>query len=229
MVSPPPRRSKEFQPLDAEQSRKLLHIARGHPQEALFVLVLATGMRRGELPGLKRQDIDFGKKVLYVRRALTRLPTKLAREKGVLYVEADLKTKSSKRSIALAGFAIEALKQHRTRQEEMKHQAGKLWQDHNYVFCKPDGSHLNPGYDVLVQLKRLLKKASLPDVRFHDLRHSVATFLLSISVHPKIVQDILGHAKINMTLDTYSHVSPTMQREAMEKLDELFEEWNKEK
>jgi integrase len=228
MVSPPRRETKEFQPLDAEQSRKLLNTAKGHPQEALFVLVLATAMRRGELLGLKWQDIDFDRRVLYVRRALTRLPAKLAREKGVLYVEADLKTKSSKRSIALASFAIEALKQHRIRQEEMRAKAGKHWQDHNYVFCKPDGSHLNPGYDVLIQLKQLLKKAGLPDVRFHDLRHSVATFLLSMGVHPKIVQDILGHARINMTLDTYSHVSPTMQREAMDRLDELFEKWAQE-
>lgn len=90
------------------------------------------------------------------------------------------------------------------------------------MFCKPDGSHLNPGHDVLVQLKILLKKAGLPDVRFHDLRHSVATFLLSMGVHPRIAQDILGHAEISMTMDTYSHVSPTMQRDAMNKLDELF-------
>jgi integrase len=79
---------------------------------------------------------------------------------------------------------------------------------------------------VLVQLKILLKKAGLPDVRFHDMRHSVATFLLSMGVHPRVAQDILGHAEISMTLDTYSHVSPTMQREAMEKLNKLFNEWN---
>lgn len=227
MVSPPRRQHKEFRPLDAAQSRKLLESTKGHPQETLFVLALATGMRRGELLGLKWQDIDLDNRVLYVRRALSRLPTKMGKEKGDLYIEADLKTKSSKRSIALASFAIEALQQHRIRQEEMRCQAGKLWQDHDYVFCKPDGSHLNPGHDVLVQLKILLKKAGLPDVRFHDLRHSVATFLLSMGVHPRVAQDILGHAEISMTMDTYSHVSPTMQRDAMNKLDELFEEWNK--
>jgi integrase len=227
MISPPRRQHKEYQPLDAAQSRKLLEAAKGHPQEVMFVLALATGMRRGELLGLKWQDIDFSNRVLYVRRALSRLPTKMGKEEGDLYVEADLKTKSSKRTIALAGFAIDALKQHRSKQGEMREQAGRLWQEHNYVFCKPNGAHLNPGHDVLVQLKILLKKAGLPDVRFHDLRHSVATFLLSMGVHPKIVQDILGHAEISMTLDTYSHVSPTMQREAMDKLDKMFEEWDK--
>lgn len=133
MVSPPRGQHKEFKPLDAAQSRKLLETAKGHPQETLFVLALATGMRRGELLGLKWQDIDFDKRVLYVRRALSRLPTKMGKEKGDLYIEADLKTKSSKRSIALTGFAIETLKQHRTRQEEMRRQAGRLWQDHDYV------------------------------------------------------------------------------------------------
>ncbi|HEX7734115.1 MAG TPA: site-specific integrase, partial [Ktedonobacteraceae bacterium] len=178
------------------------------------------------LLGLKWLDIDFDNQVLYVRRALNRLPTVMAKEKGDLYVEADLKTKGSKRSIALTGFAIEALKQHISRQGEMRRKAGESWQDHGYVFCRPEGAHLDPGYDVLVQLKILLKKAELPDVRFHDLRHSVATFLLSMGVHPKIVQDILGHSEISMTLDTYSHVSPTMQREAMEKLNKMFEKWN---
>ncbi|HEU5378141.1 MAG TPA: site-specific integrase, partial [Ktedonobacteraceae bacterium] len=228
MVSPPRRQHKEYQPLNARQSRKLLDVAKGHPQETLFVLALATGMRRGELLGLKWQDIDFSSQVLYVKRALSRLPTQMGKEKGDLYIEADLKTKSSKRSVALAGFAIDALKQHRTRQNEIRRQAGETWQDHDYVFCKSDGTHLNPGHDVLVQLKILLKKAGLPNVRFHDLRHSVATFLLSMGVHPKVVQDILGHTEISMTLDTYSHVSPTMQREAMEKLNSLFEKWNKE-
>jgi integrase len=227
MISPPRRQHKEYQPLNAAQSRKLLEAAKDHPQETLFILALTTGMRRGELLGLKWQDIDFDNRVLHVKRALSRLPTKMGKEKGDLYIEADLKTKSSKRSIALTGFAISALTQHKSRQDEMKRRAGKLWQDHDYVFSKPDGKHLNPGHDVLVQLKILLKKAGLPEVRFHDLRHSVATFLLSMGVHPKIVQDILGHSEISMTLDTYSHVSPTMQREAMEKLNAMFKDWDK--
>jgi integrase len=115
------------------------------------------------------------------------------------------------------------LKKHREVQRQRKEAAGSFWQDNDYVFCKPMGEHLDPGYDVLVQLKMLLQKARLPDIRFHDLRHSTATLLLAKGVHPKIVQEILGHSEIGMTLNTYSHVLPTMQKEAMEKLDDLFD------
>jgi integrase len=222
VVSPPRKQHEEIHPLTAEQSRRLLDAAKGHPQEALFVLALATGMRRGELLGLKWQDIDFTAGVLHVRRALSGLPTQMGRERGDLYIEAEPKTRSSRRSIALPHFAVEALKQHRIRQGEMRRAAGDAWEDHDYVFCTPLGTHLSPGYNVLVQLKMLLKKADLPDVRFHDLRHSAATLLLSKDVHPKVVQEILGHSEISMTMDIYSHVLPTMQREAMDRLNQEF-------
>jgi integrase len=218
MVSPPRKVHKEMTPLTLEQVRKLIDAARGHPQEALFTLALATGMRRGELLGLKWQDINLEKGVLQVRRALTRMPT------GLGYEETEPKTKKSRRSIVLAPFAIVALMKHQARQLKMKLVAGDAWEEHDYVFCSPIGKHLNPGNDVLVQLKKLLKKAGLPDIRFHDLRHSTATLLLSNGVHPKVVQEILGHSEISMTLDTYSHVLPTMQQEAISKLNEAFKE-----
>jgi integrase len=221
-VSPPRKQHKEISPLTAEQSRKLLDAAKGHPQEALFVLALATGMRRGELLGLKWQDINFDTGVLQVRRALSRLPTQMGKERGDLYAETEPKTRSGRRGIVLPRFAVEALRQHWLRQEEMKRVAGDAWEDHDYVFCTPLGTHLDPGYGVLVQLKMLLKKAGLPDIRFHDLRHSAATLLLSKGVHPKVVQEILGHSEISMTMDIYSHVLPTMQREAMERLNQEF-------
>jgi integrase len=202
--------------LTPEQARRLLDAAKGHPQEALFVLALATGMRRGELLGLKWQDVNLDMGVLQVRRALTRMPT------GLGYQEAEPKTKTSRRSIILPSFAIEALKEHRTRQLEMKQKAGIAWEEHDYVFCTSTGKHLSPGHDVLVQLKKLLEKAGLPDIRFHDLRHSTATLLLSKGVHPKVVQEILGHSAINMTMDIYSHVLPTMHKEAMDGLNDIF-------
>ncbi|MBV9259476.1 MAG: site-specific integrase [Ktedonobacteraceae bacterium] len=85
------------------------------------------------------------------------------------------------------------------------------------------GTHLHPDRDVLSQLKAVLKKAGLPPIRFHDLRHSAATLLLGMGVHPKIVQEILGHSRVSMTLDVYSHVLPTMQQEAMNKLNEALQ------
>ena len=90
------------------------------------------------------------------------------------------------------------------------------------MFCTSIGTHLNPTRDVLDQFKILLKKAGLPAIRFHDLRHSSATMLLGMKVHPKIVQEILGHSQISITMDIYSHVLPTMQEEAMGKMNEAF-------
>lgn len=169
------------------------------------------------------QDINFAQGTLQVRRTLSRLPTQMGKERGDMYIESEPKTKSSKRNIVLTGFALDALRLHRLRQEEMRRVAGDSWQEHDYVFCSPTGTYLSPGHNALVQLKKLLEKADLPDIRFHDLRHSTATMLLMMSVHPKIVQEILGHSEISMTMDIYSHVLPTLQKEAIEKLNKAFE------
>ena len=223
LVSPPRRKRFEIQPLSVEQVQQLLAVTRDHRQEALFLLALATGMRRGELLGLKWQDINFQAEMLQIRRILTRVPTKVKKPQGATYVEAEPKTEKGRRSILLPQFVLEALKLHRFRQSEARLKAGVEWQEHDYVFCTSVGTHLHPTRDVLNQLKVLLAKAGLPAIRFHDLRHSSATMLLSMGVHPKIVQEILGHSQISMTLDTYSHVLPTMQKEAMSKLNELLQ------
>lgn len=220
LVSPPRKAKYEFQPLTVEQVNRLLEVTRGHYMEALFKLALVTGMRRGELMGLKWQDIDFANGTLQVRRILTRVPTQLP---GKGFVEAEPKTQKSRRNIVIAPLALEALKQHRIRQLEAKLKVGPLWQDHDYVFCTSIGTHLNPTRDILDELKKLLQKAGLPDIRFHDLRHSAATLLLNAGVHPKVVQEILGHSNISMTMDVYSHVLPTMQREAMNKLNDTLQ------
>src|SRR6266567_569746 len=167
LVSPPRRKRFEFQPLTVEQVYQLLDAARGHYMEALFKLALATGMRRGELLGLKWQDIDFAKGALQVRRVLSRIPSIMP---GKGYTEAEPKTQRSRRTIIIAPFALKPLKEHRIRQSEEKKRAGEGWQEHDYVFCTPIGTRLNPTRDMLDQLKVFLKKAGLPDIRFHDLR-----------------------------------------------------------
>ncbi|MGZ3630599.1 MAG: tyrosine-type recombinase/integrase [Ktedonobacteraceae bacterium] len=223
LVSPPRRKRFEIQPMSVEQVQQLVAVTRDHRLEALFLLALATGMRRGELLGLKWQDINFQTDMLQIRRILTRVPTKVKLPQAAAYVEAEPKTEKGRRSILLPPFVVEALKQHRARQLEARLKAGAAWQEHDYVFCTSVGTHLHPTRDVLNQLKVLLAKAGLPAIRFHDLLHSSATMLLSMGVHPKIVQELLGHSQISMTLDTYSHVLPTMQKEAMSKLNELLQ------
>jgi integrase len=214
-VSPPRRAHYEIQPLSMEQSQQLLAAAKGHPLEALFVLALTTGMRRGEILALKWQDIDFTHNTLHVRRIFTRRP-------GNRYIEAEPKTEKSRRSIMLASLVVELLKEHRTRQLDAKLQAGDAWQDYGLVFCTSVGTPLNPN-KVIDRFKTLLKKAGLPPIRFHDLRHSAATILLSMGIHPKVVQELLGHNQISMTMDIYSHVMPTMQKDAMSKLNDALQ------
>lgn len=220
LVSPPRKKRFEIQPLNMQQIRQFLAVIRGHRQEALFILALATGMRRGELLALKWQDLDLERGSLQVRRILTRIPTKLP---GRGFEEAEPKTDRGRRSIVLPYFVVDALKQHRLKQLEAKLKVGPAWQDLDYVFCTSIGTHLHPDRDVLVVLKLFLDKAGLPNIRFHDLRHSSATMLLGMKVHPKIVQEILGHSQIAITMDIYSHVLPTMQEEAMNKINDALQ------
>jgi integrase len=215
-VSPPISPRHEIQPLTDEQAHKLLEAAQGHRLEALLVLALTTGMRRGELLGLRWRDIDFEKRSLQVRRTVTYLA-----KYG--FVEGESKTLKSRRKIVLPYFVVNVLKQHRAMQLEARFNAGAVWVDHDLVFCNWHGGFLAPMI-LFKKFTALLKDAGLPYVRFHDLRHSAATILLSMGVHPKVVQEILGHSQISITMDTYSHVLPSMQEGAMDNWDEWFKQ-----
>ena len=212
-ISLPRQTRHEIQPLAKEQAQKLLKTAKGHRLEGLLTLALATGMRKGELLSLKWQDINFDDKSLQVRRTVGKF-------KGG-YKESEPKTTSSRRKIMLPQFVIDALKQHRVRQLEAHLKASTAWVERDLVFCNINGEYF-PFTSLDDLFHDLLEEAGLPYMRFHDLRHSAATILLTMGVHPKLVQELLGHSQIRMTLDTYSHVLPSMQREAMNKLDDWF-------
>src|SRR5439155_26689301 len=106
---------------------------------------------------------------------------------------------------------------------EIKLRAGSLWEAHDYVFCTLTGTHLRPNH-VVDEFKKILRRAGLLAIRFHDLRHSTATLLLSLGVHAKVVQEMLGHTQISMTMDIYSHVLPSMQIDAVHRLNDLLQE-----
>ncbi len=133
------------------------------------------------------------------------------------------KTPKSRRLIVLPHFVVKVLIQHRELQEAARQLKGDAWEENGLVFPNGYGRFLDQG-QLHVMFHKVLKKAGLPDIRFHELRHSAASFLLSMGVHPKVVQEILGHSTISMTLDTYSHVLPSMQQEAMDKMDDFFKE-----
>jgi integrase len=214
LVSPPVPKRHEIQPLTLEQAQRLLQAAREHKLETLLTLALATGMRRGELLGLRWQDVDFEAGCLHVRRSVGRTG-----RYGL--IESEPKTERSRRTIVLPAFVLAALKQHQQHQRAMRADAGNKWQEHDIVFCGRNGTYFDLT-SLDYHFKKLLKSAELPNIRFHDLRHSAATILLGRGVHPKVVQELLGHSTISMTLDIYSHVLPSIQQEAMSKLDDLF-------
>jgi integrase len=201
-VKPPKVERKEIAPLDREQTKALVEAASGDRLEALYVLAVHTGMREGELLGLKWEDVDLDHGVLRLRRALVR--------EGSRTVLGDLKTSKSRRSVRLTHAATDVLRRHLERQLEEMERIGSLYQPGGLVFATESGTLINPSNLRNRSFKPLLKRAALPDICFHDLRHTCATLLLSQGTHPKLVQELLGHATIAMTLDTYSHFLPSM-------------------
>ncbi|MBA2693071.1 MAG: site-specific integrase [Rubrobacter sp.] len=201
-TDPPKPTPKEMRPLSTEEVHRLLEAARGDKLEALYVLAVTTGMRQGELLALKWQDIDLENTTLSVRRTLTR--------DGGRFTIGEPKTKKSRRSIRLTTQAAQTLKEHLSRQLRDIEMLGDRYEDRGLVFTTETGAPVIPSNLRRRSFAPLLKRANLPSIRFHDLRHTCATLLLTKGVHPKFVQELLGHATIAITLDTYSHVLPGM-------------------
>ena len=209
---------KEMHPLSAEQARQLLEAAQGDRLSALYVLAIHTGMRRGELLGLRWEDVDLDATTptVRVRRTITR------KGKGGSYTLGEPKTKNSRRTIRLTPKAVEALRSHRARQAQEKLQAGSLYADQGLVFAGEGGGLINPSNLRNRSFKPLVGCAGLPPITFHDLRHTCASLLFQRNVHPKFVQELLGHASVAITLDTYSHMLPGMGGEAADAMKEVL-------
>jgi integrase len=205
---------EEIRPLDREQTKALLEAAHGDRFEGLYVLAVTTGLRQGELLGLRWDDLDLAEGLLRVKRTLTR-------RKGYLLLGKP-KTKKSRRTVQLTDTAVEALRGHLARQMEQIERLGDLYKDQGLVFATHNGTLVNPTNLRKRSFAPLLEKAGLPHIRFHDLRHTCATLLLSSNINPKIVSEMLGHANIAITLDTYSHVLPTMQENATRALEDAL-------
>ncbi len=213
-VDAPRPQKKEIHPLAPEQVKRFLEAAQGDRLEALYVLAVTTGLREGELLGLRWQDVDLQRRAVRVRQQLTRTRS------GLSFTT----PKNGKgRNVAIMDLTVAALKAHRKRQADERSKMGDLWQDTHLVFTSVTGTPLDVGNLTNRSFRPLLERASLPRIRFHDLRHTFATLFLSNGTHPKIVQEMLGHANISMTMDTYSHVLPNMQGEAVDKVEtDLF-------
>ncbi len=215
----PPRASapgEEIRPLNSEEYSAFLEASRGERLEALYVLAAHCGLREGELLALRWEDVDLdaAKPALLVRRTITR------GEGGRGYVMGK-STKSGKgRRVRLTRRAVMALKDHRKRQLEERMRLAGLWQDQDLVFPNEIGSLLNPSNLRNRSFKRVKARSGVrEDLRFHDLRHTCATLLLREGVNVKVVSEMLGHASITITLNTYSHVLPDMQDSAADAME----------
>jgi integrase len=197
-----------MRPLSEAEARTFLKAAKesGDRFEALYVLAITTGLRRGELLGLSWDDADLEQGTLRVGRALVR-------ERG-RHTLGETKTRRGRRQVNLTPRTVAVLKDHRARQLEQRAERAGMYADHGLIFSSEIGTPLNPENLVKRSFKPLLKRAGLPEIRFHDLRHTCATLLMGRGVHPKLVQELLGHATIAMTLDTYSHYLPSMGNQA---------------
>lgn len=215
LVDPPRVRRAEVIPLTPEQARAFLETAKGDRLEALYCVALALGLRRGEALGLKWEDINFETGTLRVNHSL-QWP------KGGGWVLVEPKTARSRRNIRLPQVTLTALIKHRKRQVKERLLVGDRWEDFGFVFTTGKGTPLM-GWNVAKRsFKPLLKKAGLPDIRFHDLRHTAASLLLAQGVQPRVIMETLGHCSISLTMDVYSHVMPIMQKEAAEKMQEIL-------
>lgn len=205
--TPRPRR---FEPLTADEARRLLTATQGHRLHALFELALHTGLRKGELLGLRWEDLDLDRGTAAVRRTLQRTST------GGL-TTLPTKTRASERRIALPARCLQSLKHHHEEQQRDRHTAGTEWQHNGYVFTTPQGRPIDPT-NLTRTFTTLLRKAGLRRIRFHDLRHSTATLLLEQGVELVVIKELLGHAHIGVTATVYAHVRLRLQRDAIDTL-----------
>jgi len=210
------RNQEEAKALSPTQVRALLTAAHEQRNEALYIVAVHTGLRQGELLGLRWTDVDLDTGKLSVRRSLK--VTNYGLTLG------PTKNKASRRSVPLNRSAVAALKTHRLRQNEVRLRLGELWEDHDLVFPNRVGKPINSSNFYHREFTVLLKKAGLQDqgFTFHSLRHTFATELFRRRMHPKIAQSLLGHSSITQTMDRYSHLLEDVGGDAVEGLDESF-------
>lgn len=215
-VDLPQRRPREMHALTPDQARAVLGAARDDELEALWVLMLTTGLRQGELLALRWSDVDLAGGHLAVTANSVRVTRRARGLLGLTSPEplrGEPKTQRSRRVVELGPLAVDAMRRHR--------EASTVVSLDGRVFARPDGRTLAV-QTVYARWHRLLGRAGVPVVRPHDARHTTATLMLGQGVHPKLVSEMLGHATVAITLDTYSHATAAMHREAASTLDALL-------
>lgn len=210
-AKPPKVKSEEKITWTVDEVNRFLNLIKDSSMEIPYLLAIFTGMRRGEVLGLKWDDVDFENKKIRIKRSLC-----FVSGKGLIFKEP--KTKKSKRQISISQHVVNVLKKHKQKQEFQKEKLGTQYQDNNLIVCTDDGKPLDPR-NLLRQFYRLIEEASVPRISFHDLWHTHATILMQQGENPKVVSERLGHSRVGITLDLYSHVSDDLQEQAAEKFE----------
>ncbi len=212
-VERPKVETKEFHIFTESQARTFLEATKGHPYEALFYLALTTGLRKGELLGLMWDDVDWEKGTLRVERQLQQAYSSSA-------VLVPTKTKSGRRQIKLGKIGLAMLEAHRKRQEAQKILAGDSWKENGMIFTTGIGTYASQS-KVSKKFKQILYENDLPDIRFHDLRHTSISLLLDMGTPINTVQRRAGHSKAIVTTDIYGHVMAHSQDAAAENIEQI--------
>lgn len=211
--------TKDINILTKEEQKKFIDYIKGHKLEVFFLVALGTGLRLGELLGLKWSDINFDTGIVTVSRSLSRSKNQITGKYEI--IEQVPKTKNSYRDVAIPDNILSKLKEHKKSQNKQILLLGESYINNNYVFANDIGRSIDdkmPGRN----LKSILKKLDIEPIKFHALRHTYATRLFEINVPPKTVQALLGHSDISMTMDIYTHVMNDTKLEAVEKLNDVF-------
>jgi integrase len=205
---------REMKTWTPQEARAFLEMAEGDRLYAAWLLAISTGMRRGEVLGLRWSDIDLEDGRLSVRQTVITVNYEIQFSTP--------KTAKGRRSIALDNGTVAALRAHKKAQLEERMAIGPVrYSDKDLVFCRVDGNPMHPDL-FSQQFDRMVARSGLPRIRLHDLRHTYATISLKAGVHPKVVSERLGHATVAFTLDRYSHAVPGMQEDAAERVASLI-------
>ncbi len=219
LAKPPRGKARKAVSLTRERARTLLDAITGDRLEALYRLCLALGLRQGEALGLTWDEVDLDGRTLTVREGMQRVKDDATGKSALQHV--GTKSETSKRTIRLPLFLVEVLRGHRTRQKEARLAAGARWQERGLVFCTRYGTPLD-GPNVTKYFQRHLDAAGLPQMRFHDLRHSAVSFMAAEGVPVEVARAILGHSDARLTMNVYRHILPDEHDQAADAIDRLY-------
>lgn len=206
---------KEIKPLDADNISVFIKAIKENRFEILYLVTMFTGMRQGEILGLKWECVDFKNGVIKIDKQLQK-----EKKPGGKYFFSSLKNNKS-REITPAPYVMELLKKQRTNQIENRLKAGSIWEDTGLVFTDEIGKNL-PSITVYKEFKRIAQKIAMPHLRFHDLRHTYAVLSLKNGDNLKVIQKNLGHHDASFTINIYGHVSDDMKRKSSKHMEELI-------